>query len=434
MQGFDFESEFRRDDEREHGPMNQGPIDYEEHSDDSHSGAGFVDPSHTQPHFSPQDVKKKRIRIVLIGGIAALLAMGVFGVLTFKDVFLSSKPNKQQETTLLQVSEEEYQQLLKEREELAKRIGLLEQEREQWAREIDRRINNRIEDLMNAMQKQDNSDKQTEAIMRQLQAMQRQLEQLKQSPAAQQPLEPRKGSTASSQILNRVAVWRETQEAIAQEVAKTAEQEPLYSKVQGIQVGTMIDGILETRLVSAQIDTNTEKFYAVITTTQPVQAGQFTLPTGVKFLGRVVSDFDARRIFVELEAMQYRDVTIPVSGVVLDKATGSPGLISKYIDPVNQAAWNLLIPNLLASAAEVAQEMDTRVTNDRYVYETPKYTAENVARQGLARTMTSMSSMLTEAYLRKKPVMLVNANTPVMIQITQTIPLDVLLESGVVQE
>jgi hypothetical protein len=78
--------------------------------------------------------------------------------------------------------------------------------------------------------------------------------------------------------------------------------------------------------------------------------------------------------------------------------------------------------------------MDTRVTDDGYVYETPKYTAENVARQGLARTMTSMSSMLTEAYLRKKPVMLVNANTPVMIQITQTIPLDVLLESGVVQE
>lgn len=429
MQDFDFNNFLSDDNERDHGPIEYSH-DYEEKQHQPE--AGFVDPAHTQPKFSPQDVKKKRVKIVILMSLIALLIVGAFGVYTFMDVFSSSKP-KQKQQVLLNISEEEYQRLLKEREELAKRIGLLEQEKGQWEREIDKRVNERIAELAQHLQK-NNPNKDLERVMQELKNMQRQLQSMQQSSVAQQPTEPKKGSSASSQILNRVSAWKEAQEAIAEEVAKAAEAEPTYVKMQGIQPGTMINGILETRLVSAQVATNTEQFYAVITTTEPVSVGKFALPVGVKFLGKVVSDFDARRIFVELTSMQYKDVSIPVSGVVLDGVTGSPGLISKYIDPVNQAAWNLLIPNLLASAAEVAQEMDTRVTDDGYVYETPKYTAENVARQGLARTMTSMSSMLTEAYLRKKPVMLVNANTPVKVQITDIIPLDVLLESGVVQE
>jgi len=270
--------------------------------------------------------------------------------------------------------------------------------------------------------------------MRQIQTLQKQIASLKDAQVEQEPLEPKKGSSSSSELVNRVSVWQKTQEAIAQEIAEQANQPRDFVKMPGIQQGTMIEGVLQTRLVSAKVKNNLENFYAVIETQEPVQVGKFTLPSGVKFLGRVDPDFDSRRIFVQLEQMQYKDVTIPVSGVVLDGKTHSPGLVSKYIDPVNQAAWNLLLPNLLAAAAEVGQEMDTRVTDDGYVYETPKYTAENIARQGVARTMSSMSSMLTEVYLKKQPVILVNAGTPVVIQITSRIPMDVLVESGVLEE
>ena len=95
----------------------------------------------------------------------------------------------------------------------------------------------------------------------------------------------------------------------------------------------MIPGKLLTTLISYTV---MQDFYAVIETTEsyPISVG-VTLPAGVRFLGKVIPDFESRRIIVRVERMQYKDVEMPVSGIVLDER-GNPGLVSKYIDPLNQ--------------------------------------------------------------------------------------------------
>jgi len=444
MQDFGFDRDYEDRDNLSHGPVLSGEriIDYDRQDDNL--DPMLSGPGKDGPDFSPEDIKKKRIKIVIFGGAVLFVVMILFGIYTFKDVFGSSKPKKQNTAAVLQVSEEEYQKLLMEREELIKRLDILEQEKDQINMKISEEINNRLSELMQG--REPVSIDQTE-VLSQLQELRSQLDQMKQAggevrqkPA---PPEPKRGSSASTQVLNQVSAWKEAQANLVKSVEDEARkrQEGNYSRVPGIQAGTMIDGTLQTRLISAQTKINTDQFYAVISTARPIpvhgsSAGgkDIELPAGVKFLGRVISDFDSRRIFVEVKTMQYKDVSIPVSGVVLDGETSNPGLLSKYIDPINQAAWGLLIPNLLSAAAEAGQEMETVRTSDGYIYDRPKYTAENMVRQGLANTMSSVAGMLTEAYLKKKPVMLVNAGIPVKIQITQTIPLDVLLESGMTAE
>jgi len=82
--------------------------------------------------------------------------------------------------------------------------------------------------------------------------------------------------------------------------------------------------------------------------------------------------------------MQYKDVEMPVSGIVLDER-GNPGLVSKYVDPLNQAMWGTLIPNMLAAAADAAQDMvtyyDETYDEER---ERPEFSTKNVALQGTA--------------------------------------------------
>jgi len=146
----------------------------------------------------------------------------------------------------------------------------------------------------------------------------------------------------------------------------------------------------------------------------------------------VVPDFESRRIIVRVEKMQYKDVEMPVSGIVLDER-GNPGLVSKYIDPLNQAVWGSLLPNMLAAAADAAQDMTDYYDEDYDMErERPEFSERNIALQGAADALRLQSQILMEMQMRKKPVIIVNKDIPVMIQVTERIPLEILLESGVV--
>ena len=64
--------------------------------------------------------------------------------------------------------------------------------------------------------------------------------------------------------------------------------------------------------------------------------------------------------------------------------------------------------------------------------ERPEFSTENVALQGVADALRMQSRILLEMQSRKKPVIIVNRNIPVQIQISERIPLEILIESGVV--
>ena len=241
-----------------------------------------------------------------------------------------------------------------------------------------------------------------------------------------EPPEPIQGSSSKTALFSSV---QEYQARLAEE-AKVEIPEPKFTKAKGVQTGQMIPGKLLTTLISSTV---MQDFYAVIETTEsyPISVG-ITLPAGVRFLGKVIPDFESRRIIVRVERMQYKDVEMPVSGIVLDER-GNPGLVSKYIDPLNQAVWGSLLPNMLAAAADAAQDMSQYYS----VYydeerERPEFSEKNIALQGAADALRLQAQILTEMQMRKKPVIIVNKDIPVMIQVTDRIPLETLLEAGVV--
>lgn len=351
---------------------------------------------------------------VVIIAVALLYGLRVLGV-------TGTKPQPVQE---IQTSEAQLKQLLQERQELESRIKTLEEERSNFQVNMAEMLSDRLKPLQNQIAeiqslKGDISRLQEEIRTRDIKP---------ESEEPEEPPEPKEGSAQKTVIFSAVDEFM----ARRAEESKIETPEPKFTKAKGVQTGQMIPGRLLTALISS---TAMQDFYAVVETTEsfPVSGGM-SLPAGARFLGKVIPDFDSRRIFVKVEKMQYKDVEMPVSGIVLDER-GNPGLVSKYIDPLNQAAWSSLIPNMLAAAADAAQDM-VSYYDDYYNEERdrPEFSTKNVALQGAAGALRTQAQILTEIQSRKKPVIIVNRDIPVMVQVTGRIPLEILIESGVAGE
>jgi hypothetical protein len=95
--------------------------------------------------------------------------------------------------------------------------------------------------------------------------------------------------------------------------------------------------------------------------------------------------------------------------------------------------WSTLLPNIMAAAAEAAQDMITTTDRWGYTRDEPEFNSRNVALQGVGNSLRLQSQIMYEVQARKKPVILVRRNIPVEIQILKVIPLDILVEAGVLE-
>lgn len=371
----------------------------------------------------PEKPKKKRnsgmLILIVAGAVVIIVVALLYGFHALGIMGSREKP-----TPEIQTSEAQLKQLLEERQELESRIKTLEEERSNFQTNMAEMLSDRLKPLQDQIAEiQGLKDE----ISRLQEEISRKPEPEKPEEPEEKP-EPKEGSSQKTALFSALDSYN----AKLAEAAKTEVPEPKYTKAKGVQTGQMIKGRLLTTLISS---TALQDFYAVVETTEsfPIE-GRLSLPAGVRFLGKVVPDFDSRRIFVKVEKMQYKDVEMPVSGIVLDER-GNPGLVSKYVDPLNQAMWGTLIPNMLAAAADAAQDMvtyyDETYDEER---ERPEFSTKNVALQGTADALRVQAQILTEIQTRKKPVIIVNKDIPVLVQVTGRVPLDILLESGVTGE
>lgn len=375
-----------------------------------------IEPGMTEPEKPKGGGKNKKV-VFLFFGAGAIVILGaiLYGAWSFGLIGRKPAPPPPEVST----SEAQLKQLLEERRELESRIKTLEEERSSM-QNMAEMLSERIEPLQRQI-------REIESLRNEIARLR---EEMMYVPTVEEeelePPEPMQGSSSKTALFSSVQEYQ----AKLTEEAKVEIPEPKFTKAKGVQTGQMIPGKLLTTLISSTV---MQDFYAVIETTEsyPISVG-ITLPAGVRFLGKVIPDFESRRIIVRVERMQYKDVEMPVSGIVLDER-GNPGLVSKYIDPLNQAVWGSLLPNMLAAAADAAQDMSQYYS----VYydeerERPEFSEKNIALQGAADALRLQAQILTEMQMRKKPVIIVNKDIPVMIQVTDRIPLETLLESGVV--
>ncbi len=375
----------------------------------------------TEPQ-KPKSRKDFRVVLLLLAvGLAVVVVAVLYGLHSFG---VLGRPKEQAQQ--VQTSEAQLKQLLEERRELESRIKTLEEERSNLHLNVAEMLDERIGPL----QKQ----------LEEVQALQDEIQNLRAEIASQaqtqedgeedeeEEIEPAEGSSGKTTLFSAVQEYT----ARLAEESKVDIPAPKYAKGKGVQTGRMIPGRLLTTLISSAA---LQDFYAVVETTESFSvASGAELPAGVRFLGKVLPDFESRRIIVKIEKMQYGDVEMPVSGIVLDER-GNPGLVSKYVDPLNQAMWGSLIPNMLAAAADAAQDMVSYYDEDYdEERERPEFSEKNVALQGAADSLRLQAQILTEMQSRKKPVIIVNKDIPVLVQITERIPLEILLESGVIGE
>lgn len=375
-----------------------------------------IEPGMTEPEKPKGGGKNKKV-VFLFFGAGAIVILGaiLYGAWSFGLIGRKPAPPPPEVST----SEAQLKQLLEERRELESRIKTLEEERDSM-QNMAAMLSERIEPLQRQI-------REIESLRNEIARLR---EEMMYVPTVEEeelePPEPMQGSSSKTALFSSVQEYQ----AKLTEEAKVEIPEPKFTKAKGVQTGQMIPGKLLTTLISSTV---MQDFYAVIETTEsyPISVG-ITLPAGVRFLGKVIPDFESRRIIVRVERMQYKDVEMPVSGIVLDER-GNPGLVSKYIDPLNQAVWGSLLPNMLAAAADAAQDMTDYYDDDYDIErERPEFSEKNIALQGAADALRLQAQILTEMQMRKKPVIIVNKDIPVMIQVTDRIPLETLLEAGVV--
>jgi len=374
----------------------------------------------TEPE-APKKKRNVRTALLILGAGVAIVVVALFYGLGSLGIL----GEKKQQPSEIQTSEAQLKQLLEERRELESRIKTLEEERVSLQANMAEMLSEQVKPLQEQVSELASLKEEIARLQSELEAG-RQPQKEPEEP--EEKTEPKEGSSQKTTLFSALDSYN----AKLAEAAKVDVPEPKYTKAKGVQTGQMIKGRLLTTLISS---TAIQDFYAVVETTESLSIdGRLSLPAGVRFLGKVVPDYESRRIFVKVEKMQYRDVEMPVSGVVLDER-GNPGLVSKYVDPLNQAMWGTLIPNMLAAAADAAQDMVTYYDRDYYEErERPEFSTKNVALQGTADALRVQAQILTEIQMRKKPVIIVNKDIPVLVQITGRVPLDILLESGVTGE
>ena len=340
----------------------------------------------------------------------------------------------------VRISDAEYMELLASLKERDERLQTLERERDQIYVDVETKIKNALSGLENAEESKRRAEEANKRLA-EMSAAQDQLvsaiadlrARLEKNPESEKPLypeEPRKGSSAATIAYNTLAQRNERIAKIEDELAKRAAEPPAFTVARGVKAGVFLKGVLNTALISSPALENFKAVVELVEDYEVVPGGY--LPKGTLFLGHAKSDLEnTRRMYLEVTEMRVGHITVPVRAMVLQN--GNPGMVTKYVDPLNSAAWSMLLPNILAAAADSAQDMiETKNSITGSTEERPEFSTRNVLLQGVGNSMRLQSQVMYEVNARKKPVIIVKRGIPVEIQILDTIPLETLLDAGVI--
>lgn len=136
---------------------------------------------------------------------------------------------------------------------------------------------------------------------------------------------------------------------------------------------------------------------------------------------------------MDINKVQYGSSELNLKGVLLD-GRQSPGLVTKYVDPMNSAIWAALPLSIASATAAALQDTATYYnSNTGQTYESTAWSGKNAVLEGTAEALSNVTEIITEMHRRKKPVIIVRSGIDVNVQISEKLPLDRLIASGIVR-
>lgn len=372
--------------------------------------------------------KKQTLKLIAIIFVFILVVFGVIAVQILPGLNGEGETGLQEQKTTAQTDLEK----MKYQQELEAKLAVAQNQRDEALSQIDQKVEEKFKALL-ANQAPVSVDttlsEQLKAMAEGQAKMQEQIAAIAAQKKAEE-LKPREGSPAATISYNRLPEIKETQRVAQAKLDSLVKEEPPFDTRAGLQTGAMIPATLKTTIVSSS---KLDQFFVCAETTEPFEIMRgYILPAGVKFLGKSTPDMEARRIIVNVDRLQYKQTEVKVSGMMLDYR-GNPGLVTKYVDPLNQAIWPILLTSLASSTASAMQDMTGRINSQTgEYYEQADFSAKNAALEGTANALNNISGMLFQAQMRKQPVIIVKAGIPIIIQISEKLGLDNLIESGVI--
>lgn len=382
-------------------------------------------------HIDNTSGTMKRKQTMKTIGLVLIFTIGLFGYIGYEIFKFKSSGNSVADPEKSSVTAEGDIKAIQEKKALEEKLALMTQQKDEALSQIEARIDEKLkafEEVQRAS-KTAGSTEQMQQLLDSQTKLQEQLAALQK--AKEEDIKPLEGSSVPTVTYNKLKEIEANRVAEEKSLAEKAAVLPDYDIRAGLQTGSIIPAVLKTTIVSSAM---LDRYFVTAETTEPYEIMPgYILPVGVKFLGKPTIDLEARRILVDVNKLQYKSTEINIKGCMLDYR-GSPGLVTKYIDPMNQIMLPMLITSLASATASAMQEMATvtnKVTGDSY--ERPAFSAENAVLQGTSNAIGSVSEMMMQAQLRKQPIIIVKSGIPIQVQISEKLVLDTLIATGVIK-
>lgn len=368
------------------------------------------------------------IMLALFGGI---MVLALVALLSFQ--YLSSD-NTSGRATVEDPARVREMEALRAAQEAEQKLALTEHRYNEAINQMEDLIAQRVEEEL--ARREPKSDM-SEELAKQLRAINQSQENMRAEMARlsaqkkEEELKPREGSSRPTISFNMIEEVKEKQRLQEEKILAAQNAEPDIDVRMGLQVGNMIPAKLDNAIYSSTL---LDGYWVSATTTEDFEIMKgYTLPKGVHFLGKAKADMDSRRIIVQIEQLQYNQSTVKVKGMLLDRK-GSPGLVSKYVDPLNQAMFPILLSSFASATADALQDMTGYYNRiDGSYYERPDFDTGNAALQGASDALDDVSKIIARRASSKKPVIIVRSGIDVKVQISDKLTMDKLIESGVVR-
>lgn len=380
----------------------------------------------------PQKEKKNgnglKIAMLVTAMVLAIMALLAFQYLssdTGSPARVADDPARQREI-----------EALRAKEEAEEKLALTEHKYNDAINQMDSLIAQRVAEELAKREQSVPGDVNT-ALAEQLKAINESQERLREemnrlaAKKEEEELQPKEGSSAPTISFNLLPQIKQAQMEENERIKAEQMIEPEIDVRMGLQAGHMIPAKLDNAIYSSTL---LEGYWVSATTTEPFEILKgYVLPKGVRFMGKATADMDSRRIVVNIEQLQYASSTVKVKGMILDRL-GSPGLVSKYVDPLDRAILPIMLTSFASATAEALQDMTGYYNRiDGSYYERPDFDAGNAALQGTADTLESAANLIAASAARKKPVIIVRSGIDVKVQISDKLTMDKLIESGIVR-
>lgn len=184
----------------------------------------------------------------------------------------------------------------------------------------------------------------------------------------------------------------------------------------GINPGSLINGILKTGAISSA-----EACPILVTLTEDIKyKDKVLIPKGTNLMGSGVTDYGARKIFMNLNKLILNNREIEIKAHLVNN-NGVAGFCSKYVDKSMQRFWPVFLLNFSSGVLQAFKDVSYFTTGTGVPTKIYDDSSKNAAIDGISSGVTEWSNLLMQDAQSQGAIIVVNPNLKVKIFIDEKI-------------